>query len=94
MVTDKEVTSLTDVADIIAENFSEVSFSCYCNAKFQSREAVTERHPVMSLKSITLSLQWMNYWTPTKSKSNDSAVCLDDIHCCVFLFDYYLYSII
>ena len=43
---DKEVTSLSDIADTLAENFSEVSSSPHYNAKFQSHKERTECHPL------------------------------------------------
>ena len=39
---DKEVTSLADIADTLAENFSEVSSSRHYNAKFQSHKERTD----------------------------------------------------
>jgi len=41
---DKEVTSLADIADTLAENFSEVSSSRHYNAKVQSHKERTESH--------------------------------------------------
>jgi len=43
---DKEGTSLADLADTLAENFSKISSSHHYNVKFQSHEEGTESQPL------------------------------------------------
>ena len=74
---DKEVTSLADIADTLAENFSEVSSSRHYNAKFQSHKERTECHPLRFNSNNTET--YKTYFTMDElldslAKSSDSAV--------------------
>ena len=82
-VGDKEITAVADIADTLAESFSEISSNKHYSSKFQSYKAHAERQ---TLKFNSHNLETYN--TPFSidelqhalSSSNDSAVGPDDIH--------------
>jgi len=82
-VGDKEITAVADIADTLAESFSEISSDKHCSSKFQSHKANAERQ---TLKFNSHNIETYN--TPFSiddlldalSSSNDSAVGPDDIH--------------
>jgi len=82
-VGDKEITTVADVADTLAESFSEISSNKHYSSKFQSHKAHAERQ---TLKFNSHNIETYN--TPFSihelldalSISNDSAVGPDDIH--------------
>jgi len=82
-VGDKEITAVADIADTMAESFSEISSNKHYSSKFQSHKANTER------QTLTFNSHNMEtYNTPLSidelldalSSSNDSAVGPHDIH--------------
>jgi len=80
---DKEVTSLADIADTLAENFSEVSSSRHYNAKFQLYKERTESHRLRF--NLNNTETYNTYFTMDElldslAKSSDSAVGPDDFH--------------
>jgi len=42
-VSDKEITAVTDIADTLAESFSEISSNKYISSKYQSHKAHAKR---------------------------------------------------
>ena len=82
-VGDKEITAVADIADTLAESFSEISSNKHYASKFQSHKANTERQ---TLKFNSHNMETYN--TPFSidelldalSSSNNSAVGPDDIH--------------
>ena len=81
-VGDKEITAVADIADTLAESFSEISSNKHYSSKFQSHKAHAERQ---TLKFNSHNMETYN--TPFSidelldalSSSNDSAVGPDDI---------------
>jgi len=80
---DKEITSVTDIADTLAETFTEISSTFHYSETFQLHKARAERQ--------TLKFKFNNtetHNTPfsidelldSVSKSSDTAVDPDDIH--------------
>jgi len=82
-VDDKEITAVADIADTLAESFSEISSNKHYSSKFQSHKAHAERQ---TLKFNSHNMETYNTPFSTDelldalSSSNDSAVGLDDIH--------------
>jgi len=82
-VGDKEITSVADIADTLAESFSEISSHKHYSSKFLSHKAHGERQ---TLKFSSHNMETYN--TPFSidelldalSSSNDSAVGPGDIH--------------
>ena len=82
-VRDKEITAVADIADTLAESFSEISSNKHYSSKFQSHKAHAERQ-ILKFNSHTME----TYNTPFSidelldalSSSNDSTVGPDDIH--------------
>ena len=80
---DKEITAVADIADTLAESFSEISSNKHYSSKFQSHKAHAERQ---TLKFNSHNMETYN--TPFSidesldalSSSNDFAVGPDDIH--------------
>jgi len=80
---DKEITAVADIADTLAESFSEISSNKHYSSKFQSHKAHAERQ---TLKFNAHNMETYN--TPFSidesldalSSSNDFAVGPDDIH--------------
>jgi len=80
---DKEITAVTDIADTLAEWFSEISSSKHYSSELQSHKARAE---CQTLKFNSHNIETYN--TPfcldelldALSNSNDSAVGPDDIH--------------
>ena len=82
-VLSNEDTSLADIADTLAENFSEVLSSRHYNAKFQSHKEHTESHPLRFNSNNTETCNTyftMDELLDSLAKSSDSAVGPDDIH--------------
>jgi len=82
-VGDKEITAVADIADTLAESFSEISSNKHYSSKFQSHKAHAERHTLkfnshnMETYSIPFSVDEL---LDALSNANDSAVGPDDIH--------------
>ena len=82
-VGDKGITAVADIADTLAESFSEISSNKHYSSKFQSHKAHAERQ---TLKFNSHDMETYN--TPFSidelldalSSSNNSAVGTDDIH--------------
>ena len=82
-VSDKEITAVADIADTLADSFSEISSNKHYSPKFQLHKAQAERQ---TLKFNSHNME--SYNTPFSidelldalSNSNDSAAGPDDIH--------------
>ena len=82
-VSDKEITTVADIADTLAESFSEISSNKNYSSKFQSRKAHAERQ---TLKCNSYSVETYNSpfsideLLDALSSSHNSVVGPDDIH--------------
>jgi len=83
---DKEITTVSDIADTLAESFSEISSNKHYSSKPQSHKARAERQ---TLKFNSHNMETYNRGDSflfrrtilhALSNSNDSAVGPDDIH--------------
>jgi len=83
-VGDKEVTTVADIADTVAESFSEISSNKHYSSKFQSHQAYAERQHLKfnSHNTETYNIPFcIDELLDALSNSKDSAVGPDDIHC-------------
>jgi len=79
----KEITSLADIADTLAANFSEVSSFHHYNAKFQSHKERTKSRRLRFNSNNTEPYNTyirMDELLDSLAKSSDSAFGPDDIH--------------
>ena len=82
-VGEKEVTTVTEIADTLAESFSEISSNSHYSAKFQSHKAYAERQ---TLKYNSTNMETYNTLfsidelSDALTNCNDSAAGPDDIH--------------
>jgi len=82
-VGDKEVTTVADIADTLAESFSEISSNKHYSSKFQSHQAHAESQNVKcnSHNMETYSIPFcIDELLNALSNLKDSVVGLDDIH--------------
>jgi len=80
---DKEITSVTDIADTLAETFSEISFTSHYGETFQLHKATAERQTLKFKSNSTEKDNTpfsMDELLDSLSKSSDTAVGQDDIH--------------
>ena len=82
-VGDKEITAVADIADTMAESFSEIFSNKHYSSKFQSHKAHAERQTLKfnshNLETYNTSFS-IDELLDALSSSNDSAVGPDDIH--------------
>jgi len=78
-VSDEEITTVDDIADILADSFSGISSTTCYTTQFQSHKARTERQP-LKFNSNNMETYNIPFSVDALSNSNDSAVGLDDIH--------------
>jgi len=82
-VSDKEVTTVADIADTLAESFSEISSNKHYSLKFQPHQAYAERQNLKfnSHNTETYNIPFcMDELMDALPNSKDSAVGLADIH--------------
>jgi len=79
-VGDKEITAVADIADTLAESFSEISSNKHCSSEKLSHKAHAERHTLKfnSHNVETYNTQFsIDELLDALSNFNDSAVGLD-----------------
>ena len=80
---DKEITSVTDIADTLAETFSKISSTSHYGETFQLHKATAERQTLKFKSNSTEKDNTpfsMDELLDSLSKSSDTAVGPDDIH--------------